>query len=190
MAIDMKSEDLKLLIVSVIAIMALILAGMSLLIEDEVKKIPKTPNTPPISVINVASNLVEEMESVNFNGSVSTDLDGTIIEYTWDFDDRIKDSGMYSNHQYSNAGTYTVILTVVDNEGASDESTITITVLEGDGSDQNELPTAVIDVDTTTVEVWSLICFISRETYIYGIRQDDSGSYSNGLFSGSRLKTV
>lgn len=54
----------------------------------------------------------------------SYDPDGTIVSYSWDFGDGSQlGSGVTTSHVYSDTGTYTVILTVEDNLGATDMET-------------------------------------------------------------------
>ena len=55
--------------------------------------------------------------SCNFDGSGSTDNDGTITGYAWSFGDNGSGSGTNPSHTYGAYGTYTVTLTVTDNEG-------------------------------------------------------------------------
>lgn len=57
--------------------------------------------------------------SVTFNASASSDSDGTISGYSWDFGDSNTGSGVTPSHTYAAAGTYTVTLTVTDNAGAT-----------------------------------------------------------------------
>ncbi|HEX3931522.1 MAG TPA: PKD domain-containing protein [Nocardioides sp.] len=58
--------------------------------------------------------------SGSFNGSASTDPDGTIESYDWDFGDGSTHGTAISvNHTYANPGAYTVTLTVTDDEGSS-----------------------------------------------------------------------
>ena len=54
-----------------------------------------------------------------FDGSGSTDADGTIATYAWDFSDGTTGTGVTANHTYAAAGTYSVTLTVTDNGGLS-----------------------------------------------------------------------
>jgi len=71
-------------------------------------------------------------ELVNFDGSGSYDLDGMIKNYTWTFGDNTIGYGMEITHVYSKAGTYSVELTVTDDEGDTDAKSTIITVKEVD----------------------------------------------------------
>lgn len=53
-------------------------------------------------------------EQVSFDGSGSSDPDGAIDSWTWDFGDGGSGSGVTSTHKYSKPGTYRVRLTVRD----------------------------------------------------------------------------
>ena len=55
-----------------------------------------------------------------FNGTGSIDTDGTIAKYEWDFGDGTTTVGVLSTHTYQEVGKYTIILTVIDNEGDTD----------------------------------------------------------------------
>ena len=59
--------------------------------------------------------------SATFDGSGSSDPDGTVARYEWNFGDGTGDSttGPIVTHTYANAGTYTVTLTVADDAGCS-----------------------------------------------------------------------
>jgi len=66
--------------------------------------------------------------TVDFDASASSDPDGSITSYHWDFGDTTTGSGITTSHTYSNAGSYLVVLTVIDDQGAFSSSAETIKV--------------------------------------------------------------
>jgi len=63
-----------------------------------------------------------------FNASASTDSDGNITDYTWDFGDGHIGHGITVEHSYVDADTYNVTLTVTDDDGDIDNDTLKVTV--------------------------------------------------------------
>lgn len=59
-------------------------------------------------------------EEIVFNGSRSYDRDGTIVSWVWDFGDGKTSDSAVVTHVYSEAGTFTVLLIVTDDDGATD----------------------------------------------------------------------
>jgi hypothetical protein len=59
-------------------------------------------------------------EELHFNGSRSYDRDGTIVSWHWSFGDGTTVNGSVVTHAYVTAGTYTVLLTVTDDDGSTD----------------------------------------------------------------------
>lgn len=54
--------------------------------------------------------------NVYLDASASYDPDGQITDYNWDFGDGARGSGLTTSHTYTQVGTYTIQLTVTDNE--------------------------------------------------------------------------
>jgi PKD repeat protein len=83
-----------------------------------------TPNEPPNASFTRNCDQLE----CGFNASGSTDPDGTITGYEWDFGDGSTGTGQTASHTYAEAGTYTVKLTVTDNRGDTGTTSQQITV--------------------------------------------------------------
>ncbi|WP_434812103.1 PKD domain-containing protein [Microbacterium sp. bgisy189] len=65
------------------------------------------------------------------SGAASSDPDGAIQRYQWDFGDGTTHDGAAipsTNHLYMHAGTYTIRLTVTDDRGATDQHAMAVTV--------------------------------------------------------------
>lgn len=87
-----------------------------------------------------------EGESVSFDASGSSDPDGTIVSYEWDFDnDGAFDdaTGENPSHTFPNGGDKTVGLRVTDDNGATDTTSETFHV--------NHFPTAAFTVSPDPV---------------------------------------
>jgi PKD repeat protein len=74
------------------------------------------PNDPPRAEFTADCTLLD----CDFDGSDSTDLDGNIVSYAWDFGDGEASSVVAPSHTYPAAGSYDVRLTVTDDDGDSD----------------------------------------------------------------------
>jgi len=72
-------------------------------------------NAAPVAAFTSSSSAL----TTSVNGSGSTDSDGTIASYAWDFGDGQAGTGVTASHTYGAAGTYQVTLTVTDNAGAT-----------------------------------------------------------------------
>ena len=84
-------------------------------------------NQAPIVDVNDPYNGTVN-EPVQFDGSGSSDPDGTIVAYDWDFGDGSTGSGAMPTHTYMVDGTYNVTLTVIDDMGATDSAGTTATI--------------------------------------------------------------
>ena len=67
--------------------------------------------------------------SCSFDGTGSSDSDGSITSYSWNFGDGSPvQNGSTPNHVFPSAGNYPVTLTVTDNDGAPDEHQVMVSV--------------------------------------------------------------
>lgn len=92
------------------------------------------PNLPPTADFQFSPNGGAAPLIVFFDGSLSSDPDGPIDDYVWDFGDgTAPGSGKTPAHTFATAGTFTVRLTVADAQGATASTTRSITVTTGGG---------------------------------------------------------
>jgi PKD repeat protein len=82
------------------------------------------PNTPPLAAFTANCGGL----SCTVDGTSSSDPDGTITSYGWDFGDGTTGTGATTTHAYGAAGTYSITLTVTDNRGGTNATTRTVTV--------------------------------------------------------------
>lgn len=85
---------------------------------------------------------------VEFDGSGSTDADGTISSYAWNFGDGSNGTGAKPSHTYAEPGTYDVTLVVTDSDGATDTVTHEVEAVAPVG------PLAVDAFGRTTANGW------------------------------------
>jgi len=90
---------------------------------------------------------------VFFNSSGSSDIDGTISKYEWDFGDgRGRSYAPYPNYTYLKPGTYQVTLTVVDDLGKFDSTSTVCTVLPKPTKDDSIL-TSLMEKAPTLITI-------------------------------------
>lgn len=83
------------------------------------------PNQPPVASFNDScSNL-----DCGFTDT-STDPDGSVVSWSWDFGDSSGSSAQHPNHSYVSGGTYSVTLTVTDDGGETGMTSNDVTVAD------------------------------------------------------------
>jgi PKD repeat protein len=86
-------------------------------------------NQPPVAAFTKTCTDL----SCSFDASTSTDPDGTIAGYSWNFGDLASGTGVTTSHPYALAGSYPVTLTVTDNAGATASVTGSVVVTNPTG---------------------------------------------------------
>jgi PKD domain len=62
----------------------------------------------------------------SFDGAGSSDSDGHLVGFAWDFGDGATASGATATHTFSTAGTFTATLTVTDNAAGTGQATVVV----------------------------------------------------------------
>jgi chitodextrinase len=89
---------------------------------------PATPNLPPVASFTSSPTAPRAGQEIFFNASASTDPDGSIVSYDWDFGDGNSGSGRETSHVYASAQSYVVVLTVTDNSAGTGSTSKTVVV--------------------------------------------------------------
>ncbi len=101
-------------------------------------------NTLPIAAFTASALSGTAPLTVNFSAILSSDPDGIITMYEWDFGDGGSGSGKSVSHVYTTSGTFTVVLAVTDDNGArtTAQKIITVAAATGGGTTGGSGPTA------------------------------------------------
>lgn len=83
-------------------------------------------NIPPVASFTYS----QDTKTISVDASQSTDQDGSIIEYKWDFGDGDTATGTSVTHTYPDTGNYPITLTLIDNNNSVSilQKSITMTV--------------------------------------------------------------
>lgn len=106
--------------------------------EVEVTVAEQPENQPPQANFTYSPVSPVKGDTVYFNGGLSSDPDGDVVSWEWDFGDGSTGSGKRTTHVFNWEGTesrsFNVLLTVTDNLGATAVTSQTITVQPGTGN--------------------------------------------------------
>ncbi|CRI62969.1 exported hypothetical protein [Thiocapsa sp. KS1] len=83
-------------------------------------------NVPPVAVIGATPQSGDAPLTVNFDASASSDSDGTLFSYDWDFGDGMTSTEIAPSHLYLTPGAYLATLRVTDNLGKAGTAERTI----------------------------------------------------------------
>ncbi len=148
----------------------------------------------PVAIFTQSSTNVLTSVLVNFDGSASSDPDGTIISYSWTFGEGTTGSGHTVSHSYAAAGAYKVTLNVTDNSGSTAVASAVITV-------QDRPPTVSFSPSTNSTNTGSPVSFnaggaadpdglIVSYAWDFGDGSSGSGSSPSHTYSSPGTYTV
>ena len=106
---------------------------------------PPPPSGYPVANFTFSPTSGSAPLTVNFDASSSYDPDGTIVSYSWNFGDGATGSGRLTSHTYTADGTFTIRLTVTDNDGKTGSATKSISIVK-----VNDPPVAEFSFSPTT----------------------------------------
>jgi len=166
-------------------------------VETRTVTITSAPNQPPNAAMTVSPSSAQVGQPISFSGSGSSDPDGSIASYQWSFGDGTSSSGQSTSHAYSYAGTYTVRLTVTDNDGATDMETRQVVIT----SAPNQPPVARISVSPSSGEPGDWLTFSGASSsdpdgsivtyqWSFGDGTSGSGMTTNHAYSAQGTYTV
>ena len=148
--------------------------------NTEAFDVPPTGNMPPNAAFTFSCTNLD----CDFTDQ-STDSDGSIVSWSWDFGDTGSSSSQNPSHTYGADGTYTVELTVTDNEGATDMVSQPVTVTSGGGFPislavgfHTQGPNTLADLSWSPADGGKVD--VSRGDSIIR-RTNDDGAYSDNL---------
>lgn len=130
--------------------------------------IAKDANIDPTASITAPRNLLTRHAAV-FSATQSTDPDGSVVSYLWNFGDGTQSTEIEPLHTFSEAGEYRVSLTVTDNVGETDQIDVLISVTDPLLGDWN------LDGQVDKTDIQALMRAIQRGEQIdarYDLNQD------------------
>ncbi len=112
---------------------------------------------PPLATFTAAPNPAQTGEIVNFDGSNSSDPDGSIVKYEWDLDgngtfETETGTEAVAVHSFPAAGSYDVRMRVTDSSGNKSTALRTVTVT-------NRAPTSSFTATPSSVNKGQLVSF-------------------------------
>ncbi len=84
----------------------------------------------PRAALTAAPTEIQQGEEVTFDARASDAIEGVITEYQWDFGDGTETSTIagFTSHQFLKSGQFNVKLTVTNDQGGTDSTTVLIRV--------------------------------------------------------------
>jgi len=129
--------------------------------EVSISVLSSNTNNAPTASFTVDKTSVEVSETISFDSSDSSDPDGDMITYNWQFGDGGTSSLANPTYQYSTEGSYTVSLIVTDNSGLASSAAQQVILVE---TATNSAPVASFTVNKSIVDVGETINFDSSNS--------------------------
>jgi PKD repeat protein len=139
---------------------------------------PSTANQPPIAAFNANPSSTTVGTQIAFSGSASSDIDGSIVSYAWQYGDGTTGFGVTTQHAYAATGTYNVRLTVTDDDGATGTTTQQVVI----AAQPNQPPTATFNANPSSTTVGSPVMFNgSASSDVDGVIVSYTWNFGDGM---------
>ena len=156
-------------------------------------------NDAPAASAEASTESGQAPLSVTFDATASSDIDGLISSYAWNFGDGKIGSGVATEHTFELEGTYTIDLTITDDQGATAKTSLVVDVTAAPQA--NQYPTASISASTTSGEAPLSVTFdgtasndpdgsITAYSWDFGDGSTENGSVASHTFPTSGIFNV
>ncbi len=149
--------------------------------------VPAAVALPPAADFGLSASVVNVGDAVEFEDRSAGEID----RWRWDFGDGTTATAPNVSKVWGAPGTYTVVLTVANEQG-SDSASVVIVVVE-----ELRVPVAVIDVPTTRVDLGAPLSFVgssstdpARFTWDFGDGRTSTGAQVVHVFLEEGVFTV
>ena len=136
---------------------------------------------PPVAAFTPTPSRTTPGVNVTFDASASTDPDGTIVSYAWDFGDGQNGTGVVVDHAYGAPGTYVATLTVVDNETLSDTARASVLV--------EPPPSALFSISPSPADPGEVVTFDAAASNGSGTIVRYDWAFGDGAFGSGGVAT-
>lgn len=161
-----------------------------------------TPNAIPQADFKYDLTIIKPGDLITFDASSSTDSDGNIILYNWDFGDgqTASSTAATTTHIYNSSGNYSIVLTVFDDQNASSTFSAELLVIspprifiseivyDGNGDDNGKEFIELYNAgDSQDLSGWSLEyqmqdSTITESLAVFGSQPEDISTISQNGF--------
>ena len=147
---------------------------------DSIRVTVDNVNDPPVASFTASCNGL----TCDFDGSGSSDPDGSLVDYAWDFGDGNMGSGVTVGHTYAVGDTYTVTLTVTDDGGNTNSTNQDVDVSQttATGMHIGDLDGASLNNGSTWTAIVTIAVHDAGDSLV-------SGATVNGTWSGGASGT-
>ena len=141
------------------------------------------PNTSPTAGFSYSPSNPTVDDTLQFTDT-SSDSDGTIASWSWNFGDGTSSTIKNPQHKFSTTGPYTVVLEVTDNDGAKKSISKTITISQPEPP--NNQPTANFSFNPSTATTNDTIQFTDTSIDTDGTITSYLWNFGDGTSSTSK----